>query len=75
MRHYHHGSRHRDNGNQLTVSSRSIRMLPASDVGGSWWCGIYICNVAGVGFDAQVEVGRLAGVQMKANINPAPPRL
>ncbi|KKL14721.1 hypothetical protein LCGC14_2512820 [marine sediment metagenome] len=28
--------------NKLTVSSRSIRMLPASDVGGSWWCGIFI---------------------------------
>ena len=28
--------------NQLTVSSRSFRMLPASDVGGSWWCGILI---------------------------------
>lgn len=30
--------------NQLTVSSRSIRMRPASDVGGSWWYGIFICE-------------------------------
>ncbi len=31
--------------NQLTVSSRSIRMRPASDVGGSWWCGIFIGEI------------------------------
>ncbi len=28
--------------NKLTVSSRSIRKRPASDVGGSWWCGLFI---------------------------------
>ena len=31
--------------NQLTVSSRSIRMRPASDVGGSWWYGFFIINI------------------------------